>query len=105
MQFLAPGLNQVWEAHYLPHLEKVYQEVARGNKAPAFVPPYVGDNAGTVVGYTAHGPLVLGAPLEAHTANLNVTTASSPQSLVDARSITMTPQVASALQTLGMRAN
>lgn len=27
MQFLAPGLNQVWEAHYIPHLKRVYQKV------------------------------------------------------------------------------
>lgn len=27
VQFLAPGLNQVWEAHYIPHLNRVYQHV------------------------------------------------------------------------------
>ncbi len=33
MQFLAPGLNQVWENHYLPHLEHVYAQAVVGEKA------------------------------------------------------------------------
>lgn len=28
LQAIAPGLNQVWEQHYLPHLERMYQAVA-----------------------------------------------------------------------------
>lgn len=27
LHFLAPGLDQVWEAHYIPHLKRVYQQV------------------------------------------------------------------------------
>lgn len=35
MRFLAPGLTQVWEEHYIPHLERVYQDVVthRANHA------------------------------------------------------------------------
>lgn len=28
LQFVAPGMNAIWENHYLPHLERVYQRVA-----------------------------------------------------------------------------
>ncbi len=33
MQFLAPGLNQVWENHYLPHLSRVYAQAMNEEKA------------------------------------------------------------------------
>jgi hypothetical protein len=35
MQFLAPGLNQVWENHYLPHLARVYQQMVADEKTTA----------------------------------------------------------------------
>lgn len=36
LRFLAPGLTQVWEQHYIPHLERVYQDVvAHKAKAPS----------------------------------------------------------------------
>lgn len=30
LQFLAPGLNQIWEAHYIPHLERVSHAIDTG---------------------------------------------------------------------------
>ena len=35
MQFLAPGLTQIWEKHYIPHLERVYQDVVAHQKTRA----------------------------------------------------------------------
>lgn len=35
MQFLAPGLTKVWEQHYIPHLERVYQDVVAHQKTRA----------------------------------------------------------------------
>jgi hypothetical protein len=29
LKFLAPGLTEIWEKHYIPHLEKVYQDVVK----------------------------------------------------------------------------
>jgi hypothetical protein len=29
LQFIAPGLNEIWDKHYIPHLEKVYAEVVK----------------------------------------------------------------------------
>ena len=28
LHFVAPGLDQIWEAHYIPHLKRVYQSLA-----------------------------------------------------------------------------
>ena len=39
LQFLAPGLNQVWEAHYLPHLTRVYQGIENGTIKPVYTAP------------------------------------------------------------------
>lgn len=33
MQFLAPGLNQVWENHYIPHLNRVHSQLQASEKA------------------------------------------------------------------------
>ena len=35
LKFIAPGLTEVWEQHYIPHLERVYQDViAQQNTRP-----------------------------------------------------------------------
>ena len=36
LQFLAPGLNQIWEAHYLPHLARVAQALDNGTIKPVY---------------------------------------------------------------------
>jgi hypothetical protein len=32
LHFLAPGLDQIWEAHYIPHLNRVYQGLLASDK-------------------------------------------------------------------------
>ncbi|MEJ0010819.1 MAG: hypothetical protein WDN72_10350 [Alphaproteobacteria bacterium] len=41
LHFLAPGLDQIFEAHYLPHLEKLYSEVMASQQqaGPCAAPP------------------------------------------------------------------
>ncbi len=70
LQYLAPGLNQVFEAHYLPHLQRVYQRLVAGETVPR-----------------APAAPALDAPTSPH-----------PMTQVDAGSIT--PQAQAALQTL-----
>lgn len=68
LQFLAPGLNQVWENHYLPHLARVHQSVVSGElpltqKANAAKPndnPKVENRPAP----TAHGSLAVDGPGE-----------------------------------------
>lgn len=38
LQFLAPGLNQIWEAHYLPHLSRQMQVIAQQQQDAALTP-------------------------------------------------------------------
>jgi hypothetical protein len=38
MQFLAPGLNQMWENHYLPHLARVYTQAVAAEQSTAMPP-------------------------------------------------------------------
>ena len=43
LQFLAPGLNQIYENHYLPHLAKVYQGIVNGEIPLTHKPSVVAD--------------------------------------------------------------
>lgn len=48
MKFLTPGLTQVWEKHYIPHLERVYQDLTNPQKALMANGGMVTPNVGTV---------------------------------------------------------
>ncbi len=34
LDFIAPGLNQIWDRYYIPHLEQVYEQVQRSHVWP-----------------------------------------------------------------------
>lgn len=72
LQFVAPGINQVWENHYLPHLQRVLQKV---QQLPA-------PEAANAVAATALAPA---APSEASAPTLAPCTADSgtPDTVID----------------------
>lgn len=52
LKFIAPGLNEVWEQHYIPHLERVYQDVLlhkSGKTGVSGVNIAIADNVSTIV--------------------------------------------------------
>lgn len=52
LKFIAPGLTQVWEQHYIPHLERVYQDVVahkNGKTGVSGVNAAIADNVTTIV--------------------------------------------------------
>lgn len=59
LNYLAPGLNQLWEKHYLPHLVTVYRQVQQG-QAPAL-------QANTPAAQVDAGSLQYEAPLAQET--------------------------------------
>lgn len=38
LHFVAPGLDQLWETHYIPHLKRVYHELEQGTAAKIMQP-------------------------------------------------------------------
>ena len=57
LHFLAPGLDQVWEAHYLPHLKRVYQQLEAATPKPPAKPEVV-----TTLPATSEQPKVVERP-------------------------------------------
>ena len=43
LQLVAPGLNQIWEAHYIPHLKRVYQSLEKGTPQTTVAPKIAHD--------------------------------------------------------------
>ena len=44
LHLVAPGLDQIWEAHYIPHLKRTYQALEHGTQQP-IVPKAAGTTA------------------------------------------------------------
>lgn len=66
MQFLAPGLNQVWENHYMPHLTRMHQQLELSEKtaAEAIERAKAGANVADAVVATAETPKVENRPVD-----------------------------------------
>lgn len=96
LQFLAPGLNSVWENHYIPHLKRVYQSVVRnqgsGIRAAATTEtPKVANHPGTPVKPAADACAADGVP--------------HPQSHIEAATAHYNGPVVAAMQALGAMNN
>jgi hypothetical protein len=110
MQFLAPGLNGVWENHYIPHLHRVYQNVmqaehgAKDAIAKAQTTPAVVEAAAPKVVERPSEPKVENRPAPtAPVKDAGVDACAShetPSTKVDAPSIHMNPTTLAAMSTL-----
>jgi hypothetical protein len=107
MQFLAPGLNQVWEAHYIPHLERMHGQLLASEKTAADA---IAKAKGTSRDAVASGNVTQLPKVEQRPAprdeNIPASTGTSacmaetPRSQIDAASAMPDARIASALGTL-----
>jgi hypothetical protein len=107
MQFLAPGLNQVWENHYIPHLKRVYQKVVAAEqvaneaitKAKNASPVPLREEA-VVAPEAAASPKVEQRPTPTKAGADACTAHATPDTRVEASSIELNPQTLAALDAL-----
>lgn len=104
MQFLAPGLNQVWENHYIPHLKRLHQQLlAEGVSGHSPATNKDRSSAPAV-------PKIEQRPVKPATPNA-CTVDAAPTTTIDAASIAHMPMMSeqmlaaqSALHTMGVHA-
>lgn len=105
MRFLAPGLTEIWEEHYIPHLERVYQDVLQhksGNAVVGAVTTAMTDSAAAVQPANNDQPKVKDTvnPVAAPTATAHADSSDAPRHQVLASSIQMTPETLAGLNAL-----
>jgi hypothetical protein len=105
LHYLAPGLDQIWEAHYIPHLKRVYQklEAAEQHTAPHAAPTVrkqEAETAALVAPKVEHRPTAPhGSPVHA-ASDQPCAHDHTPRTTVENASIAMNPQTVAALDTL-----
>lgn len=108
LKFIAPGLTQVWEQHYIPHLERVYQDALLHTNDKTGVRntgAAMADDVSAIVRPAKDGePKVeekvkpaTGTPVSAHT---QADSSSAPRNEVLASSVALNPNTLAGLDAL-----
>lgn len=108
LNFIAPGLDQVWREHYIPHLEQVYtkvqQNTAQGAHAP--VPAALAEEDATRPEPVRPGPAPEPKVQERPAAAAQASSSDLPENTVQKTGLEITPAIAgaeAALKQMGVR--